>query len=99
MSKSTPTAKSVSKQMDDHSIEFGEKYRDSHSGFEGVAIALYFFEHGCMRVNLRGMNGDGDIKEYAFDAPELERADTDEKVPAGARSGGPHDLAPPSRSL
>lgn len=92
------TRDQVVEQIDAHGIEFGEKYRDPASGFEGVVVALYFFEHGCMRVNLRGHNeSTGGALEQAFDAPELVRVVDEKPVPAGSRTGGPHDLSPVSR--
>jgi hypothetical protein len=36
-------------------IEFGERYRDTTSGFEGVADAISFSRFGCPRVKLRAM--------------------------------------------
>lgn len=79
--------------MREHGIEFGVKYRDPSSGFEGYAEQIYFFKHGCTRVCLRGMNRTtGEPAEFSFDAPELVRVDTETKVPAGTRTGGPHDI-------
>jgi hypothetical protein len=97
MSKST-TAQQVSEQMDEHGIEFGIRYRDPASGFEGEPTALYFFKHGCLRVALRGVNKTtGEPAEFTFDAPELVAVETKQPVPAGTRTGGPHDLAPMQR--
>lgn len=83
---------SIIAQAREHGIEFGERYVDPHSGFEGVATSVYFFEHACVRVQLRGTNkSTGAPVECSFDAPELVRVKTEEKVPA-TRSGGPHDV-------
>lgn len=97
MARST-TAKQVADQMSEHGIEFGRKYRDPASGFEGEVQALYFFKHGCLRVSLRGVNRTtGEPAEFTFDAPELVEVETEKPVPAGRRTGGPHDLAPMRR--
>lgn len=77
-------------------IRHGRRYRDVATGFVGTAIAIHFYEHGCERVSLKGINTNGEVVEYAFDAPELE----DEKT--GTRAlvevpGGPHDRIPPPR--
>lgn len=98
MSKQTGTARQIAEQMAEHEIEFGIRYRDPASGFEGEPTALYFFKHGCLRVALRGVNKTtGEPAEFTFDAPELVEVETMKAVPAGIRSGGPHDLAPVTR--
>lgn len=74
-------------------IKHGRRYRDRATGFEGTATAVYFFEHGCERVNLKGLNGQGEVVEYVFDAPELEDAETRVRVQTKV-PGGPHDRAP-----
>lgn len=97
MSKKTPTQTLVEGQLAEYGIEFGERYRDKASGFEGQVTALYFFEHGCLRVNLRGTDRQtGAPVEATFDAPELIKASTQERVPAGSLRGGPHGLASPA---
>lgn len=95
MSDTAPasTRKQIVAQLKDHGIAFGRRYRDPSSGFEGDVQALYFFKHGCMRVQLRGVNRTtGEPAEFVFDAPELVEVATSKPVPAGARTGGPHDL-------
>jgi hypothetical protein len=61
-------------------IKLGERYRDTATGFEGVAIALTFWQHGCGRATLKGINRNGEVIDYAFDAAELEVAKTGEAV-------------------
>lgn len=79
-------------------IKLGERYRDTATGFEGTASALYFYQHGCERVNLKGLNGHGELVEFVFDAPELERATTGRKIGLiEKKTGGPHDRAPLGR--
>lgn len=71
-------------------IKHGRRYRDCATGFEGTATAI------CERVNLKGINANGEVVEYVFDAPELEDALTfvraETKIP-----GGPHDRTPVAR--
>lgn len=94
----TATTKAIVEQLNDHGIEFGKRYRDPSSKFEGEVAALYFFKHGCLRVALRGTNKTtGEPAEFSFDAPELVEVETAKPVPAGTRTGGPHDLAAISR--
>lgn len=50
-------------------IELGHTYRDPHTGFEGTAVAVYFYEYGCPRVNLKKMGKEGTLIEAVFDAP------------------------------
>lgn len=88
------SVESIIEQARLHNIEFGARYKDPHSGFEGVATSVYFFEHACVRVQLRGTNqSTGAPVECSFDAPELVKVETQEKVEA-TRSGGPHDVSP-----
>lgn len=81
--------------MDESEIQLGELYRDTTSGFEGVAIAQHRYLHGCTRITLQTMPTPGEIKEVTFDAPALELADTRELV-SSSRTGGPR-ASPPSR--
>ncbi|TDH48708.1 hypothetical protein E2F47_22695 [Mycobacterium eburneum] len=79
-------------------IKLGDKYRDTATGFEGTASAVYFFLHGCERVNLKGLNGHGELVEFVFDAPELEHVGSKRKVKLlEPKTGGPHDRAPLGR--
>lgn len=78
-------------------IDLGKKYRDSATGFEGTASAVYFFKHGCERVALKGLNNQGDLVEFTFDAPELEDLSGKPVKLLEPRTGGPHDRTPVSR--
>jgi hypothetical protein len=84
----------IVEQLDEHGIEFGVKYRDPASGFEGEVQSMYFYRHGCLRVELRGSNRTtGEPASFVFDAPDLVKVETNVPVPAGRRTGGPHDMA------
>lgn len=99
MKAKSETKRVVVDQLDTHGIEFGRRYKDPASGFEGEVQALYFFKHGCLRVALRGVNRTtGEPAEFTFDAPELVDVETAAAVPATRRTGGPHDLAPIHRA-
>lgn len=79
-------------------IELNVQYRDTATGFKGQAIAVSFFQHGCERVTLRGMDHNGRVVEYGFDSPEVVRVDDDKPIkPSGDKPGGPHGLAPAQR--
>lgn len=79
-------------------VELGQKYRDTATGFEGTASAIYFFQHGCERVALKALNGNGELVESVFDAPELEQLTSGRKVNLlEKKSGGPHDRTPVAR--
>lgn len=98
MARRSDSEKMIAEQLAAHGIEFGKRYRDPASGFEGECKAMFFYEHGCMRVSLRGLNKtSGEPAEFSFDAPELVAVDTQRPVPPSTRTGGPHDLSPPSR--
>lgn len=93
------STKQILEQMEAHGIEFGKRYRDPASDFEGEVTALYFYKHGCMRVALRGRNATtGEPAEFTFDAPELVEVATEKPVPSSRRTGGPHDLKAVARS-
>lgn len=76
-------------------IKLGEKYRDRQTGFEGHAVAVYFYEHACERVEIKALV-DGEIKSYVFDALELESVKTGVRA-TSTRTGGPHDRTPVTR--
>lgn len=57
----------------------GGRYRDVDTQFEGVAVAVTFYRHGCERVQLRTMVSHVPV-EHWFDAPTLERIDVDAKL-------------------
>jgi hypothetical protein len=79
-------------------LKLGERYRDINTGFEGTCSSITFFAHGCERLALKGMNNQGDIVEYAFDAPEVESVTTAKPIRViEAKTGGPHDRAPMRR--
>ena len=79
-------------------LETGKRYRDTATGFEGTCIAVTFWQHGCERGTLKGINNQGDVVDYSFDAPELElvRTDGEKTRPVKLlekKTGGPHDRA------
>lgn len=76
--------------MDESKIKLGERYRDSITGFEGIAISIHTYIHGCTRVALQTLK-DGDIKDFAFDAPALVEIKT-EKTVTSKRTGGPRPI-------
>jgi len=94
MFKSTPSGGGAVKNVFTTDIKLGERYRDTATGFEGTATSIHFYQHGCERVTIKGINKNGEIVDYAFDAPELEHAKTG-VVPVVERRGGPHDRKPP----
>lgn len=99
MGRRNATTSAIIEQLDTHGIEFGKQYRDPASQFQGFVKGLHFYEHGCLRVSLRGINKTtGEPAEFTFDAPELVAVETEKAVPASRRTGGPHDLKPPART-
>ena len=61
----------------DSDIELGQTYRDRHTKYQGVAIAITFYEHACARVSIRCLV-DHKVVDQVFDAPHLTEA-TNEK--------------------
>ncbi len=52
-------------------IELGKKYRDTISGWEGVATIRLEFLNGCIRYELTAKDKDGDPKGHVFDEEQL----------------------------
>lgn len=70
-------------------VVLGDQYRDSQTGFEGVATAIYFYQYGCERVQVEAFDKKTqDIRSLAFDAPRLIHVKTG-KAPKVTRTGGP----------
>ena len=68
-------------------IKLGELYEDKQTGIKGHATGLFFYQHGCERVNIEVVVA-GKIEEYSFDAPRLTHVET-QKVATTTRTGGP----------
>lgn len=69
-------------------VVLGERYRDTVSGYEGIATATCFFLHGCERVTLeQWIERSGELRELTFDAPRLLHVDTRKQVET-RRTGG-----------
>lgn len=69
-------------------LTLGEKYRDETTGLVGHLVAVHFYEHACERATLRYVNGQRDVTEATFDAPELVCVETGAK-PKVDKTGGP----------
>lgn len=78
-------------------LKLGEKYKDKTTGLAGHLIAIHLYEHACERGTLRYVNGQQDVTEATFDAPELVLISTGE-VAKSTRTGGP-DRASGARSV
>lgn len=70
-------------------LKLGERYRDKTTGLEGHLVAVHFYEHACERATLRYVNGQQDVTEATFDAPELVAVKTGE-TPKTTKTGGPN---------
>lgn len=70
-------------------IKLGERYRDEQTGFEGIATAVYFFQHACERVSVETYDPARlEVKTETFDAPRLVHVDSGVKAKT-TRTGGP----------
>lgn len=69
-------------------LRMGEKYEDKTTGIQGHLVAVHFYEHACERGTLRYVNGQQDVQEATFDAPELVHVDT-RMVATASKPGGP----------
>lgn len=71
------------------SIVLGQVYKDSITGFEGVAIARTDWIYGCQRVTLQPqkLKEDGGVqKSEVFDVGQLVGVDPNDLPPAGPRA-------------
>ncbi len=73
-------------------IELGKKYKDSITGFEGIATARTEYMFGCVNILLVGkeLKSDGTPNELWFDEQRLVPKGKDKKEPPG----GPGAIAP-----
>ena len=76
-------------------VRLGETYRDEHTGFEGRATAITFWENGCTRVCLEAaaLKDDGTLKEAWIDEQRVEG------VAPKAKAGGPRPVESSRPSL
>ena len=74
----------------------GKRYRDTISGFEGIATGVFDYLYGCRRVNLEG-SVDGKPVGHIFDAPQLEEVEGQTIAPSPAASSGGSRQGPPPR--
>jgi hypothetical protein len=80
------------------SVTLGNRYKDSVTGFEGVATACYIYMNGCIRVELMALDKDGVPKAYVFDQEqmlEVKGAPVERK--AATPTGGPRGTTPVKR--
>lgn len=71
-----------------HPVKLGEKYRDSITGVEGIATARVEYLYGCVRIDLEGIDKDGQPKANIFDEQRLVAVATEQPVKVTATSGG-----------
>jgi hypothetical protein len=70
-------------------IQLGERYRDSLTGYEGVATARHEYLYGCVRIALERIGDNGEVKTEVFDEQRLATVADDQPVKQTATSGGP----------
>ncbi|HUR24020.1 MAG TPA: hypothetical protein VMZ73_09140 [Acidimicrobiales bacterium] len=69
-------------------LKLGQKYRDETTGVIGHLVSIHFYEHACERGTLRYVDGDQNVQEMSFDAPELVHVDTNVRAVV-SKTGGP----------
>ncbi len=70
-------------------VQLGETYKDSISGFEGVAVARVVHLYGCVRVCLEGPDTEGKNATEYFDEQRL----VDDSPAETGGPGGPVDAS------
>lgn len=80
--------------------KFGEKAKDTITGYEGTIVARAEYMFGCVQLQLEGTDHNGSPKSWWFDEPRVvaipERETTVVK-PKTRRRFGPKDT-PPNKS-
>lgn len=72
-------------------VQLGKTYRDEQTGYEGVATAISFYQHGCERVSLETYDAQRrEVKSEVFDSPRLVDVKTLKKATSDA-TGGPRE--------
>jgi hypothetical protein len=72
-------------------IELGDVVRDKVTGFEGVAIGVTTWLHGCRRITVqpRALKDGRPIEPLSFDEPQLEIVETKVVEQGSRKTGGP----------
>lgn len=82
-------------------VTLGKEYKDSISGFSGVAVARATYLYGCVRVLIAPakLKSDGDFLPDAwFDEPQLVAVRSKKIIKKkSAPDGGPARSTPPRR--
>jgi hypothetical protein len=68
-------------------IELGAKYRDTQTGYEGIAVFIEFHQWRCEQVALEKLEG-GEVKAFMFDADRLAQIAPPVKPYEPVRTGG-----------
>lgn len=63
-------------------IKLGDRYRDTDTGFEGIANAVTIYEFRCPRVQLTALV-DHKPAEHWFDEPKLEHVNGSKRLGFG----------------
>ncbi len=71
------------KTLEDHGIEFGSKYRDIVSGFEGIAVAVHSYMNGCVQVSLspKVTKDKKKPESWSFDIQQVEKCSAGHVLP------------------
>lgn len=75
-------------------IQLGEFYRDTVTGFVGVATARYEFINGCVRYQLERLDKEGSVQELVFDEQRLAPAAGKRRRVVPKQTGGSRAKAP-----
>lgn len=81
-------------------IKLGKEYRETQTGYKGHAVAVYFYQNSCERVELEHYSKKRGLESCVFDAKRLELVE-DEKItplPDSTPPGGPDRGSPRRKS-
>jgi hypothetical protein len=81
-------------------IRLGDVYRDTITGFTGVATSRHEYLNGCVRIGLqpRALHEGKPIDSQTFDVEQLEATKEPGVAAVQRPTGGPRE-APPTRAV
>ncbi len=85
-----------SPDFDPPKFNFGDRVKDSVTGYEGVVHTIAYWLHGCIRYGVIGTvlsSHDGGVQMETFDDTYLELVAPTDEPPVAKKTGGPQRMA------
>jgi hypothetical protein len=69
-------------------VVLGSRYRDRHTGYEGVATARTEYENGCVQICLERLDDKGEVASTWFDEQRIVDPNGQPVEPTAIAGGG-----------